>query len=300
MIHVMEIMKKVKKLLTGKWSFDDVKYGRTIEFTATGKFILTDENRRLIPGDYNLVQEGTNIMIYLNTMPGDRPSLGPLIVERFIDGKEFICSNLGNNDIRLLKTANLRDCVREGCEIIDFYYREIEEAEIKRALDLGYGEGHIVSYLLEKGYNVLGIDNRKGIDQVLKNALDEAGIYWVGKLDLREQDVAEFDSDQKFSCIIASHILHFLEYPQVEILIKKLKEALVPKGIILIRVHEFDHPQRKNPKTTAKHFFTDNEIEALFMGENYVKLLKRRHEAISSVHYPDDREVCLEYVFQKQ
>ena len=201
--------------------------------------------------------------------------------------------------------------VRKGCEVIDFYWKEVEKSESKRALDLGYGDGNIVSYILDKGYNVVGIDKSKTVKKKLEKALDDEAIS-KDKLDLREQDVIDFDpGNKKFSCIIASYILHFLEYPQIKMLAEKLKKALAPKGIIFIKVHHVKHPLSSISPDIIKlllpnsqpfrHFFTKRDVESLFSEkEGYKKLLKRKYEAIPSVQQSENREVCLEYVFQKQ
>lgn len=199
----------------------------------------------------------------------------------------------------------LRDCIRLNCETIIYFRERIEESEPKYVLDLGYGEGHMISYFLENGYDVLGIDKKEGIKQKLENALDEAKIPWKGKLDLREQDVAEFDpGDQKFSCIIASYVLHFLEYPQTQALVEKLKNALAPRGIILIKVHHASHPARRTEKGRAyiKYFFTKGEIKSFFK-EGFEMLLEGKGYCVPMREQEKDGEpaaVFLEYVFQKQ
>jgi 2-polyprenyl-3-methyl-5-hydroxy-6-metoxy-1,4-benzoquinol methylase len=100
----------------------------------------------------------------------------------------------------------------------------------KKVLDLGCLEGNKLSfYLAEQSADYLGIDLSEKAMGVLRSRLDKKGLTKARVLavDFLSPDFAEKD----FDVIYAYSVLH--HFPDMAILVNKLKEKLKPGGIII-------------------------------------------------------------------
>ncbi len=96
--------------------------------------------------------------------------------------------------------------------------------EGKKILDVGCGSGRISKSLIEKGYDVTAIDTDcKAVEITEKKGI----ISFVA-------DISEYQTNQKFDCIILGDILEHIEDDKSAM--RKIRNMLTPNGCIIVNV----------------------------------------------------------------
>lgn len=124
------------------------------------------------------------------------------------------------------------------CQEFEFEWIKKEIQETDKILDLGYGDGLFLNFL--KNHKDLTIV--EGSKKLCDKAAEQSHL-----LDSNAQIIysyfEEFTPDRKYDVIIASHVLEHVEDP--EILLRKAKDWLEPKGKLIIIVPNAESFHRK-------------------------------------------------------
>jgi tellurite methyltransferase len=140
-----------------------------------------------------------------------------------------------------------------------------------KALDLGVGNGRNALYLLEKGFEVTGVDmSEEGIAILRKSAPKSS------KLKLIVSDVTKFETSEKFNLVCAIGLLHFLERNVIESLIIKMKNLTTKGGLNAIGAR-----MSQNYREDLPHVFKPNELKEMYKSkgwhiEHYQEVTKER------------------------
>lgn len=136
-----------------------------------------------------------------------------------------------------------------------FGLRELASLPKKRLMDVGCGNGTMLSLATKLGWQAMGLE----IDPAAVRASRTQGL---NVLEGTYERLAEYS--QAFDCIVCSHVLEHVHNPQ-DMLIK-LKEALKPGGTLLLSL--------PNATSALRYHF----------GENWRGLEAPRHLSIPSMH----------------
>ncbi|BAZ65647.1 MAG: class I SAM-dependent methyltransferase [Pelatocladus maniniholoensis HA4357-MV3] len=99
-----------------------------------------------------------------------------------------------------------------------------------KILDVGCGEGALLTFLKEKGYN-----NLTGLDISEQNVAicQELGLTFVQKFDAKQLN--EFEKAEEFDVIFALDILEHLPKQSASQFLKQIREKLKPNGCVVIQ-----------------------------------------------------------------
>ena len=103
-----------------------------------------------------------------------------------------------------------------------------------RVLDLGCGQGLLASLLLaaDHGCRVRGIELLTAEAQRARRALGDAAEIVCG--DLRDEDFGQTD------VAVILDVLHYIDYPEQDQVLQRLRAALAPDGLLLLRIGDAD------------------------------------------------------------
>ena len=123
-----------------------------------------------------------------------------------------------------------------------------------KALDLGVGSGRNSLFLLQKSFQVTGVDvSQEGIDIIRKQAKGNP------HLNLVVSDVTKFKTDDKYDLVIAIGLLHFLNTNQIHELISNMKSWTKEGGFNVIAAR-----MTQNFRGDLPHVFQPNELKKLY------------------------------------
>lgn len=125
-------------------------------------------------------------------------------------------------------------------------------------LDVGCGSGKpIAAYLIDKGFDVYGLDISPKLIQYAKHVIPEKKLFLA--------DICEFTTDIRFDSIICWFALFHIHADHHFDILKKLHSFLEPKGILLITFADTRHkPDWKEVKMIDQH-----TIESEMFGESF-------------------------------
>lgn len=125
-------------------------------------------------------------------------------------------------------------------------------------LDVGCGSGKpVAAYLVEKGFDVHGLDISPKLIQYAKSVIPEKKLFLA--------DICEFTTDIRFDAIIcwfALFHIHAEDHPDV---LKKLHSFLKPRGILLITFADTNH----KPDWTEIKMIDEHTIESEMFGQSF-------------------------------
>jgi SAM-dependent methyltransferase len=107
-----------------------------------------------------------------------------------------------------------------------------------KIIDAGCGTGGLLEFLTQKGfYNLQGFDY--SIDAI--NFCKKRGLDYCF-----QQDLNEWDPDQKYDVIISSDVLYHKNIIDDKKVLKKFKNALNPGGLLILNLPAFEILKRKH------------------------------------------------------
>lgn len=122
-----------------------------------------------------------------------------------------------------------------------------------RILDIGVGDKVLGMYLASEGHDVTVTD----INETCVDWQNEA----AGKLGLAgfraiNQDILSLDEQNQYDIIVASHVLHFLEVPEIEQAVGNMQQATKPGGLNILLNYSSDNPDcEKLPPRNLKTLY---------------------------------------------
>jgi cyclopropane fatty-acyl-phospholipid synthase-like methyltransferase len=142
-----------------------------------------------------------------------------------------------------------------------------------RVLDLGCGNGKTTTSLVRAGCRVTAIDLSPHAATLCRNSCTDTDRVGILIADCRESPFR----DGSFDAVIASHIIGHLSLSGRRQLAEEVHRLLVHGGTLHIRDFScrdfrYGHGEETEPGTftrkngIATHYFTDDEIPALFSG----------------------------------
>ncbi len=119
--------------------------------------------------------------------------------------------------------------------------------------EIGVGKGNFLSALRNKGYQVAGIEPSKRSFAVASQKLGASIV------NCKIEEISSYQSiNKKYNAIVLWHVLEHLQNP-FEI-IERLKEHLLPSGILMIGVPNFDSYQSSYGKNDWYHLDPSRHI----------------------------------------
>lgn len=139
-----------------------------------------------------------------------------------------------------------------------------------KILDAGCGSGRNIKLLINEGYSVFGIDEKKEVIDGLKAR------YPVLQQNFTTTNIEQFDSTEKFDFIICNAVLHFAKnHEQFDRLFKKLVSLLNHNSTLFIRMTtdigikelltENNNGSYNLPDNTTRYLITNNKINNLLL-----------------------------------
>lgn len=125
-------------------------------------------------------------------------------------------------------------------------------------LDVGCGPGQHTNYMIEKGFNVEGIDLSKEMIRIAKKKVPE-GIFSIK--DIRNLSF----SDNSFDGLLAAYSLIHIPTKELHLTLRGFYRVLKPKGYMLLIVQKgksdqiVDEPLKEGEKTFI-NFFTKKRL----------------------------------------
>lgn len=139
-----------------------------------------------------------------------------------------------------------------------------------QALELGVGLGKNIDFLLDKGFSVTGVD----ISSVAIEKLNQK--YHSSNCSFLVNDINTFEiPHEKYSLIICSLVLSYLNDTELILLSNKIKNGLCKGGFFyLTDLSERDPLSIKpsNQTTDHRNFFSCSKIQSLFKELNIIEL----------------------------
>ena len=127
---------------------------------------------------------------------------------------------------------------------------------VGQALDIGTGPGHDAVYLIQRGFNVIGIDISPAAVGLARKNASGAGLFGF----FQEGDIRDIPVESRFidfaydrGCF---HVLEPADRPKA---VEEVSRVLRTGGLFLLRVFSDKEPPGQGP-----HRFARAELEALF------------------------------------
>jgi SAM-dependent methyltransferase len=169
----------------------------------------------------------------------------------------------------------------------------------KRMLDIGFGNGVILSYYDSKGVEIAGLE-------LSEKAVKEASnMFPNGKFLSYDGINIPFD-DSAFDTIILNDILEHISYKDIELLLPEIKRVLEPDGLIYISVMnrwQLVEPHRLIPFMTWGPRITWHPISKRFRDMDYIDYwpyTRKRIERLFKNHglsYRDMTDIYIQHKF---
>ena len=125
-------------------------------------------------------------------------------------------------------------------------------------LDVGCGSGKpIAAYLIDKGFDVHGLDISPQLIQYAKNVIPEAKLFLA--------DIFEFTTELRFDAIICWFALFHIHAEHHLEVLKKFHTFLQPNGILLLTFADTSC----EPSGTDVKVIDEHTIESVMFGERF-------------------------------
>ena len=133
--------------------------------------------------------------------------------------------------------------------------------EGKKVLDIGCGVGNLTKYIMDKGFNVEGIDLSKGMLNIAKQKYSDIKFY--------EMNMKEITLRKKYDGIMLAYSLFHLTKKEVIEVLPKYYDLLNSNGKILLILQYgqgeriIDEPLKEGLKIFINYYSQDEIIEIL-------------------------------------
>lgn len=147
------------------------------------------------------------------------------------------------------------------------YFKEQLDKFIKqlkpnsKIIDIGCGTGHVVKYLAEQGFTVLGIDFSKKMLKIAKQRCEKCEFLLT---DIRDFDYGNQEYD---AAIIAFSLIHVTDQ-EISLLLPKINKGIKQGGVIFVGAIEGEGDETIPEPLAPEHktyfnYFTKSQIKEL-------------------------------------
>lgn len=167
-----------------------------------------------------------------------------------------------------------------------------------RVLDVGCGTGvPFAQFLVEKGYQVVGIDISSRMVQLAKKNVPQATF--------RELSMTDLDYEEEFDGIVASYSMLLLDPSRFKIVAKKIANSLKKRGIFYLSLNEPNEEDSNVDEeavveimgeTMYSRAYTREEVLEVFVPMK-MKLLRFQRQVIISKEFGEEN--MMEFVFKR-
>src|SRR5258708_3333748 len=127
---------------------------------------------------------------------------------------------------------------------------------VGQALDIGTGPGHDAVFLIQHGFNVIGIDISPTAVVLARDNASKAGLFGY----FQQGDIRDIPVEGHFiDCAYDRGCFHVLEAPYRPKAISEIHRVLHKRGLFLLKVFS-----DKEPGTDGPSRFTRQELDDLF------------------------------------
>jgi SAM-dependent methyltransferase len=155
---------------------------------------------------------------------------------------------------------------------------------VGQALDIGTGPGHDAVFLIQHGFNVIGIDISPTAVVLARENASSAGLFGF----FQQGDLLDIPVESRFidfaydrGCF---HVLEAQDRPQA---VREVHRVLRDGGLYLLRVFSDKEPEGPGP-----HRFTKKELDDLFSKQ--FKILKIWEGVFEGSHKPKSYSMLME------
>jgi tellurite methyltransferase len=141
-----------------------------------------------------------------------------------------------------------------GDEPMPVVKKALKYANQGKVLELGVGNGRNTLFLLQKFFEVTGVDiSEEGIKVLRERSKKNS------QLNLIVGNVLEFKTEEKFDLVLAIGLLHFLKIEEIHFLVKKMQNWTVKGGVNVIATRMV-----QNLRNDLPHIFSHNELKKIY------------------------------------
>lgn len=154
-------------------------------------------------------------------------------------------------------------------------------------LDIGSGEGANALWLASRGFEVEAVERSATAADRLRAGASEQGL----SVTVREEDLRSIDYPQaRYALIVADMVLQFLMPGELETVLARCRDALMPGGLILMSVFSVEDPAFRRHRRDSREldrntffserldgpvrFFVVDEVRSLLAGLETVMLMR--------------------------
>lgn len=115
---------------------------------------------------------------------------------------------------------------------LEWAFHHVCPCDVNQILDVGCGNGRFLIPLVRKGYTVTGLDSNQYMLEECSQRLKKQKL----QADLIQKDLETMDYNSEYDALLCmdSVICYFLESERIINVLKKLRRALTPQGILVI------------------------------------------------------------------
>jgi len=117
--------------------------------------------------------------------------------------------------------------IEDECQYYTYGWVFRHIGHCKEILELGYGEGNFTEELVKRGFQPTVLEGSAA-------SLQRARSFFGDKIKYAHDLFEEYDPEQAFDCILATHVLEHVDDPVL--LLKRMRKWLAPNGKIIIIV----------------------------------------------------------------
>lgn len=168
---------------------------------------------------------------------------------------KFVEAKLYTRDYYLTDCDGYEDYVKGSLDLAR-HLRVIDFAGIRgieRVLDIGCGRGELAYQCALKGCKVLAIDYSNDAITLTKETVSRLPEGLRRNVTVEMTDITEMSPQEKFDAVFMVDVVEHLYDWQLEVLFKKVREILAPRGKLIIQTPNLNYDRFLFP---LKKFFT--------------------------------------------
>lgn len=166
--------------------------------------------------------------------------------------------------------------------------KELEVSEDSRILDLGCGNGKVLSSLIGKAVSITGIDFSRKAIELCRRLMEKEDVN-LAVADARSLPFR----GESFDVVIAHHLLEHLPLNGRRKAVSEIRRILKPNGVVIVSVlsiadmrfgagREIEENTFVKGTSIATHYFTTAELKEIFSGFQELNVREEIEEKLYS------------------